>query len=89
MKVVIKWLIYTLAVAMTAFILPGVNVAGFWVALLAAVILVTFNTFLKPVLIFLTLPITILSLGFFVLVINALLVLGVRSEEHTSELQSH
>ena len=75
MKILINWLIYTLAITITAYLLPGVTVAGLGVALIAAVVLGLINAVLRPLFIFFTLPLTILSLGLFVFVINALLVL--------------
>jgi putative membrane protein len=55
-----------------AYILPGINVASFGSALIAALVLGLLNTLVKPVLILLTLPITIVTLGLFLLVLNAL-----------------
>jgi len=75
MKTIIHWLLSALAVIVTAYILPGVHVTGFIAAFVAAIVLGAFNTFLKPVLKVLTLPLTILTLGLFSLVLNALLVL--------------
>lgn len=71
MNILINWLIMTIAVFVAANILPGVTVSGFTTALIAAVVLGLLNTFIKPVLILLTLPINILTLGLFTLVINA------------------
>lgn len=59
----------------TAYLLPGVILKSFFVALVVAVVLGFFNTILKPILVVLTLPINILTLGLFTLVINAGLVL--------------
>ena len=59
----------------TAYILPGVTVESFWAALIVAVILALFNAVLKPILVILTIPITILTLGLFLLVINAAIIL--------------
>jgi len=75
MKILINWLILTLAVLGTAYILPGVTVGGFWAALITALVLGVVNAVIKPILLFLTLPINILTLGFFTFVINALLIL--------------
>jgi len=75
MKLLINWIILTLVVWGTSYILPGVSVSGFWWALITALALGLVNTFIKPILIFLTLPINILTLGLFTLVINALLIL--------------
>lgn len=70
----VHWLVSALAVLIAAYVLPGVHVESFFVALVAAVVLGIINMFLKPVLILLTLPINIVSLGLFTFVINALLV---------------
>jgi len=75
MKILINWLILTLGVLGTSYILPGVTVGGFWVALITALVLGVVNTVIKPILLFLTLPINILTLGFFTFVINGLLIL--------------
>lgn len=58
-----------------AYLLPGVSLSGFFPALVAAVVIGLINTFIKPVLIILTLPINILTLGLLTLVINALLIM--------------
>jgi putative membrane protein len=70
-----KILINTVAIAITAYILPGVVVSNVLVALVVAVVLGVINMILKPVLVILTLPINILTLGLFTFVINGLLVL--------------
>ena len=74
MKIFLHWLISTLAILVAAYIVPGVmlTLVG---ALIAAVVLGALNLFIRPVLIILTLPINILTLGLFSLVINALLVM--------------
>ena len=69
----IKWLGMTLAVLVTSYILPGIVISGPWAAALAALILGLVNVFIRPLLILLTLPLTVLSLGLFLLVLNALL----------------
>ncbi len=75
MKVVIRLLIYTLAVVITAWLLPGIHVENIATALMVAIALAIINTFLRPILIFLTIPVTILTLGLFLLVINALIII--------------
>lgn len=75
MPLIIRWLITALAIMVTAYLLPGVSVSGFGVALIVALVLGIINVLLKPILVILTLPITIVTLGLFVLVINAGLVL--------------
>lgn len=75
MNLLFRWLIYTLAIAITAYLMPGVEIHSVWAALVAAFVLGLINAVLKPILVILTLPISILTLGFFVLVINALMIL--------------
>jgi putative membrane protein len=75
MSFLINWLISGLAIMITAYLLPGVRVSGFVAALLTAVVLGLINAFIKPVLSLLTLPLTILTLGLFSLVLNALLIM--------------
>ena len=75
MKLLIKWLIAVIAILITGYIIPGIVVASFWTAVWLAVFLAIINVVLKPILIILTLPINILTLGLFTLVINAILVL--------------
>lgn len=75
MSLVINWVISGLAIVITAYLLPGIHLSGFKAALLTALVLGLINAFIKPVLSLLTLPLTILTLGLFSLVINALLVM--------------
>lgn len=77
MHTLLSILLSTLAVAVTAYILPGVHVANFWSALVAAVILGIVNGFILPLLLLITLPINILTLGLLTFVIIGLLVLAV------------
>lgn len=72
---IIKWVLSAVAVIIAAYILPGVTVESFWAALVVAVILSLFNAILRPILVILTIPVTILTLGLFLLVINAVIVL--------------
>lgn len=75
MKIIINWFISALVIIVASYILPGVHVASFTAALVTAVVLGIINVLIKPLLIILTLPITILTLGLFMLVINALMIL--------------
>ena len=75
MNILISWLINALVILSAAYILPGVHVASFMAALVAALFLGIINAIIKPVLVILTLPINILTLGLFTLVINAVLIL--------------
>ncbi len=74
-KFIIKTLIDTVAVLICAYLLGGVHVAGFGTAILVSLSLAILNQFVKPLLIILTIPATILSFGLFLLVINALIIL--------------
>lgn len=64
-----------LAVLFTAYLLPGISVEDFLTGIIIAALLALLNLTIKPVLIFLTIPITLITLGLFLLVINAILVL--------------
>lgn len=79
MNLVVGWLLSTVAVLIAAYLLPGVDVANFWTAFVVAVVLGIVNAVIKPILLLLTLPINIMTLGLFGLVINALLILLVSS----------
>jgi len=67
----IRWLTVTCAIGVAAYLLDGIHVSGFPAAFLAAAMLGFLNAFFRPILLILTLPINILSLGFFTFVINA------------------
>lgn len=73
--IIIRWLILTAAIMLTAYLLEGIHVEGFFSALAAAAILGILNAIFRPVLIFLTLPINVLTLGLFTFVINGLLLM--------------
>jgi putative membrane protein len=75
MHFLVKWVIYTLAIGIAAYILPGVRLDGIFAALVTAMILGLVNGIIRPVLFIFTLPLTILSLGLFMFVLNALMVL--------------
>jgi putative membrane protein len=75
MKTIFHWIIAGIAIAVASYILPGVHVDGAVAALVVAVVLGAINAFIRPVLIILTLPLSIITLGFFILILNALLVM--------------
>lgn len=75
MNIFIRWLINAVTIFVAAYILPGVEISSFGAALIVALVLAVVNVMVKPLLIVLTLPATILSLGLFLFVINALMVL--------------
>ena len=71
--ILIRWLILTAAIMVASYLISGIEVRGFLSAFLAAAILGVLNAFFRPILIVLTLPLNILTLGLFTFVINALL----------------
>lgn len=73
MKLLAKWLLSATALLAVTYLYSGVELQGFATALLAAFVIGLFNVFLRPLLILLTLPVTVLTLGLFLFVINALL----------------
>ena len=73
MKIVVRWLLLAAALLLVAQIYSGVVVASFTSALIAALVLGLFNTLLRPILVLLTLPVTLVTLGLFLVVINALM----------------
>jgi putative membrane protein len=77
MNSIIKFFLTGLAVLLTAYLLPGVHVENYGQALLVALVLSIANVIVKPILILFTIPLTVLSLGLFLLVINALIILMV------------
>ena len=75
MKTFLKLILTALAVVVLANILPGVTVDGYGTALIVAVVIAILNMFVRPLLIFFTLPATIVTLGLFLFVINAVIIL--------------
>ncbi len=75
MRILLRLLISSAVILVTAYILPGVHVDSIWTALLVAVVLALLNFFLRPLLVILTIPFTIITLGLFLLVINAVIIL--------------
>jgi len=73
MKLLFVWLLNALALLAVAYFVPGIHVAGFAAALVAALVIGLVNMLIRPILVLLTLPITILTLGLFILVINGVL----------------
>jgi len=73
MKLIVRWLLLAAALLLVAHLYSGVSVASFSSALVAAFVLGLFNTLLRPLLVVLTLPVTLVTLGLFLFVINALL----------------
>jgi putative membrane protein len=73
MTLILVWILNAVALLVVAYLLPGITVASFGSALIAALVLGLLNMLVKPVLVLLTLPITIVTLGLFLLILNALL----------------
>ncbi|HEU4651435.1 MAG TPA: phage holin family protein [Croceibacterium sp.] len=73
MKMIARWLLLAAALLLVAHLYPGVQVTSFGSALVAALVLGLFNALLRPLLVLLTLPVTLITLGLFLFVINALM----------------
>jgi putative membrane protein len=73
MRLLVVWIINAVALFVLPYLMQSIRVENFTTALIAALVLGLVNTLIRPVLIFLTLPVTVLTLGLFILVINALL----------------
>ncbi|MDZ7699126.1 MAG: phage holin family protein [Deltaproteobacteria bacterium] len=73
MGLLIRWLILTAAITIASYLIGGIEVKGFFSAFFAAAILGVLNVFFKPILLVLTLPINILTLGLFTFIINAVI----------------
>jgi putative membrane protein len=69
--ILLRWFLSAVTLLLVGYLVPGVHVTGIWAALIAALVLGILNVLIKPLLILLTLPITILTLGLFTLIINA------------------
>lgn len=75
MNFLIRLLLSAVAVILTSYILPGIHLESFIIAVIVAALLALLNTILRPILVVLTIPITIVTLGLFLLVINAVIIL--------------
>ena len=73
MGLLVRWLVLTAAIIIASYLIGGIEVNGFFSAFFAAAILGVLNVFFRPILLILTLPINILTLGFFTFIINAVL----------------
>ena len=73
MKLLLVWLINAVALIAVAYLMPSVTISSFGAALLAALVLGLINAVVRPVLVLLTLPVTLLTLGLFIFVLNGLL----------------
>lgn len=75
MHILIRWVLSALAIGVTAYLVPGATLTGVWPALVLAVVLGAINVLIRPVILLLTLPVNIITLGLFTFVINGVLVL--------------
>ncbi len=75
MKLLIRILVTTVLVMLIAYLMKGVDIEGFESALIVSIVLGLLNVFVKPVLVLFTLPVTLFTLGLFLLVINAVIIL--------------
>jgi putative membrane protein len=73
MKMILKLLINALALIGTAWIVPGISIDSIWTAIVAAIVLAIINIIIRPIMLFITIPVNILTLGLFTFVINALM----------------
>lgn len=73
MRILIVWLINTVALLVLPYLMTSIRISGFWTALIAALVLGLVNALIRPILVVLTLPVTLVTLGLFIFVINGLL----------------
>ena len=73
MRLILLWILNAVALLTVAYVMPSIHVASFASALLAALVLGLINAVLRPLLLLLTLPVTLLSLGLFIFVLNGLM----------------
>ena len=73
MRLLVVWLINAVSLFVLPYLMQSIQIRGFGTALIAALVLGLINTLIRPILVVLTLPVTLLTLGLFILVINALL----------------
>ena len=88
MKLLIIWLLSAVSLLAVAYLMPSIQVSGFGGALIAAAVIALVNVLIRPILVILTLPVTVLTLGLFILVINGLLFLLVGNLLESLEVQS-
>ena len=70
-----KLLLTSVAILIAGYFLPGIHVDSFWTALVVSLVLSFLNVFLKPLMVLLTIPFTVITFGLFLLVINALIIM--------------
>jgi len=74
-RLLIRWVLFALALLFTAWVVPGISFANFQTALLAAFVMGLINLFIRPIILILTLPLNLLTLGLLTFIINALMLL--------------
>lgn len=74
-NMILRWLVFSALIIFTAWIIPGISVENFMSAMLVCLVIALINVFIKPILEFISLPVTFLTLGLFSFVINALLLM--------------
>ncbi len=74
-NLILRWVVYSLLVIFTAWLVPGISVENFLTAMLVCLVIALINIFIRPLLEFISLPVTFLTLGLFSLVINAALLM--------------
>lgn len=75
MKLLLRWLLNAAAIGITAYLLEGIHVSGYFATLIAAAVLGIVNAVIKPIFILLTLPLNLLTLGLFTFIINGLMLI--------------
>ena len=73
--IIIQILILTVAVILTSYFLPGIYIKSFWSALIVAIVLGLLNAFVKPIMVYISIPFTLWTFGLFLFVINALIIM--------------
>lgn len=75
MKILVEWIIKTLVLLVTSYLVPGFKIDSYTTAFVVAAVLGILNLLVKPILVFFTLPFTVITLGLFLFVINAMMLL--------------
>ncbi len=75
LNIMLRWILYALLIIFVSWIIPGIDVENFISAMFVCVVLALINTFIKPLIQLITLPVTFLTLGLFSLVINAFMLM--------------
>lgn len=88
MKLLIVWLLNAVSLLAVAYLMPSIQLSGFGGALITAAVIALVNVLIRPILVILTLPVTVLTLGLFILVINGLLFLLIGNLLESFEVQS-